>query len=288
MSNLKHIPSTDISQGSLLVIRPLTSNIDRTKSDGPPHRHTFQEIIFLKSGKGQHSIDGQIFQLEANTIYLIGQGQVHYFQKGENLKGYLLRYKENLLPPQLTYYSTDYSLVQMLTNSNALTLSKDDVKTFDANFTELYNEHIALQSNSSSDIEQLILLTILSRIKQKIRTAYEQSMRNASDSKDSLVSRLILLIEDNYKSQHDLPFYLNQLTISNRKLLSITHEKFGETPKQLINKRLMTEATRLLKFTDLSLKEISYELGYTEPAYFSRMFKRKMGISPKMYREQTR
>ncbi|NNE26890.1 MAG: helix-turn-helix domain-containing protein [Saprospiraceae bacterium] len=286
MTAQKHIPSTDIQQDALLVIRPLTPFIDRTVSDGPPHRHTFQEIIFLKSGKGQHFIDGQIFQLEANTIYLIGQGQVHYFQKGEKLKGYLLRYKENLLPPQLTFYSKDYSLVQMLTNSNALSLSKADVRLFDANFTELYNEHLKLNSNSSSDIEQLILLTILSRIKQKIRTAYEQSMRNTSDSNDGIVSRLVLLIEDNYKAHHDLPFYHKKLGISNRKLLSVTQDKVGITPKQLINQRLMTEATRLLKFTDLSLKEISYELGYTEPAYFSRLFKRKMHVSPKAYREK--
>lgn len=48
----------------------------------------------------------------------------------------------------------------------------------------------------------------------------------------------------------------------------------------------MTEAIRLLKYTDLNLKEISFELGYTEPAYFSRLFKIKKGVSPRKYRAE--
>lgn len=276
------IQATDIQQGALLEIRP----IDKSTLDEPPHRHLFQEIIFFISGKGAHSIDGQVFRLTANTIYLIGQGQVHVFQKGENLKGFVLRYKEDLLPPELTIYSTDYSLLQMLTNSNALSLSKEEVKTFKQNFEELLREHTYSMGKKNTDTVQLILLTILSRIKHKIRATYEQNLSKAAEGNDIVNRRFILMIEDHYKSNHDLSFYCQNLGVTKRKLLAITQEKFGQSPKELLNHRLMTEAIRLLKYTDLNLKEISFELGYTEPAYFSRLFKIKKGMSPRKYREE--
>jgi len=279
------IALTDIKQGAMLEIRPLVSAIDKTASDEPPHRHTFQEIIFLESGKGSHSIDEQEFQLEANTIYLIGLGQVHVFQKGENLKGYILRYKEDLLPPELAFYSTDYSLLQMMTSSNALSLTKSEAKIFNHNFEELLDEHMISDTRNKSDLVKLILLTILTRIKSKIRNTYEENISQESEPNDALSQRLILLFEDHYKTEHNLNFYYQKLSTSNRKLLSITQEKFGKTPKELLNKRIITEAIRLLKFTDLTLKEISFELGYSEPAYFSRLFKRKIGMSPKVFRK---
>jgi len=286
MRSKSKILSTDLEQGAMLEIRPLVSRIDNTISTEPPHRHTFQEIIFLQSGKGFHSIDGQTFKLMPNTIYLIGRGQIHIFQKGENLKGFILRYKEDLLPPELTFYSTDYSLLQMLTNSNALPLSKHEVKTFKINFVELHQEQLQSPSQKKSDVILLILLTILSRIKYKIRNTYENSISEDSESNTALSQRLILLIEDNYKTQHDLEFYYNNLETNNRKLLSISQEKFGQSPKELLNQRLITEAVRLLKFTDMNLKEISFELGYSNPAYFSRVFKRKLQVSPKYYRQR--
>ena len=288
MKSKKNIPLTDIRQGAMMEIRPLLPTIDRTKDNETPHRHVFQEIIYVQSGKGYHSIDGQVFRLQANTIYLIRQGQVHLFQKGENLKGYLLRYKEDLLPPKLTFYSKDYSLLQMLTNSNALSLSKTEATIFSNNFEELLLENSLAQNSpngQNADIIQLVLLTILSRIKLKIRNSYEQDITNELNSDKAFAQRLILLIEDHYKEEHDLPFYYKKLGLNNRKLLAITQTQLGKTPKQLINQRIITEATRLLKFTDLNLKEISFELGYDEPAYFSRIFKNKIGVSPRAYRK---
>lgn len=284
MDAKSQIVLTDIKKGGMLEIRPLVPLIDKTLSKEPAHRHTFQEIIFLKSGKGFHSIDGQVFRLEANCIYLIGQGQVHVFQKGENLKGFILRYKEDLLPPALTVYSTDYSLLQMFSNSNVLFLSKSEAKTFNKNFEELLNEHLLSTEEKNADIVQLILLTILSRIKRKIRTSYEQHITKESESHDALCERYLLLIEDHYKSQHNLDFYCKALATTKRRLLFDTQEKFGKTPKELLNQRLTTEALRFLKFTDLTIKEISFELGYNEPAYFSRFFKRKMKLSPRSFR----
>ena len=283
VTSRSNILSTDIDNGGMMEIRELVQHIEPNQVAEPPHRHTFQEIIFLQSGKGYHSIDGKIFKLVANTIYLIGQGQIHIFHEGTNLKGYILRYKEDMIPAEMSKYAVDYSLLQMLTNSNALHMTKSEAKIIWHNLEELHFEHDNITAQSNTDTLQFILLTILSRIKTKIRAAFEQNLHDM-EGPDTILHRYILLIEDNFKSAHELDFYYEALGINKRKLLNITQEKVGKSPKEMLNSRLMTEAVRLIKYSDLSFKEICFELGYSEPAYFSRLFKTKMGKSPRSFR----
>ncbi len=276
---------TDIDNGGMMEIRELVQHIKPNQVSEPPHRHTFQEIIFLQSGKGYHSIDGKIFKLVANTIYLIGQGQVHIFHEGTNLKGYILRYKEDMIPAEMSKYAVDYTLLQMLTNSNALHMTKSEASVIWHNLEELHQEHLGITAQRNTDTLQFILLTILSRIKTKIRATFEQNLHE-TEGPDTILHRYILLIEDHFKTAHDLEFYYGSLGINKRKLLNITREKVGKTPKEMLNNRLLTEAVRLIKYSDLSFKEICFELGYSEPAYFSRLFKTKMGKSPRLFRQE--
>lgn len=60
----------------------------------------------------------------------------------------------------------------------------------------------------------------------------------------------------------------------------------GKNASDLIISRIMLEAKRLIAYTELSNKEIAFKLNYEDPSYFSRMFRKKMGVSPSAFREQ--
>src|SRR5688572_25842296 len=64
----------------------------------PPHRHNYQELLVVQSGHGTHQIDGQSFVLAAQSVSLIGKGQVHYLEQATELRGYLLRFGDEFLP----------------------------------------------------------------------------------------------------------------------------------------------------------------------------------------------
>lgn len=282
----KRILSSDLLDRDDFEIRHVTPQINRKLLDEKPHRHPFHEIIYLKSGEGRHTIDGEVFTLEADTIYVIGEGQIHEFLEGINLKGYLLRYKLSVLPPALTMYATDYSILQVISASNSLHLSPQEAQAFDLCFEQLLQESSRHnRSDKSNHIFHFILLTLLSRINLKIRSL-SNHLRDHYDSIDHNYKKLILLIEEHYKERHELPFYAKQLRMTTRQLSQLTESETGETAKQLVNKRLMIEARRLLTFTNMSFKEIAFDLGYKEPAYFSRLFKRKTGQSPKVFRQE--
>ncbi len=58
-------------------------------------------------------------------------------------------------------------------------------------------------------------------------------------------------------------------------------------PKEMIHERLLQEARRLLQFSAIPVSEISYQLGFADPAYFSRFFTKRCGTSPSQYRHRT-
>lgn len=282
---MKKIHSTDYLNEGLIEIRPVSPFIDRSLLDEKPHRHPFQEILFIQSGKGKHTIDGEVFRLNANTIYVIGEGQIHEFLEGSHLKGFLLRYKDTFLPSELTKFTSNYALFQTISDSNAIKLSKAEAETFSSNFQQMVEEFRDGQSIESNQIFHFLLLTLLSRIDKKIRETSMNSIRGTSSDINLIYQQFMILIEDNYKEQHGINFYATKLNVNPRRLAQITTQLAGKTPKQLINRRIIREAQRLLKFTNLNFKEICYELGFKEPAYFSRIFKLKTGTSPKTFRQ---
>ena len=93
-------------------------------------------------------------------------------------------------------------------------------------------------------------------------------------------------VERYYKKEHSTSFYAKQLHITADHLNRTVKAKIGKTAKEYIQSRIITEAKRLLYFTELSTKEIGYELGFNEPANFSAFFKNQTQISPSNFKNQ--
>ncbi len=96
----------------------------------------------------------------------------------------------------------------------------------------------------------------------------------------TLAQRFQALVETNYRERRPLAFYAAQLVCTVRTLSRQTDEAFGMSPLHLINRRLLLEARRLLRFTNASCSEVAGDLGFEDPAYFSRVYRRMIGRSP--------
>jgi len=71
-------------------------------------------------------------------------------------------------------------------------------------------------------------------------------------------------------------------------LIRLFRREFGTSPVQYINKKKVERAQLLLYTTDLPVKEVAYELGFSDHSYFIRMFRKQAGLTPQEYREQMR
>ena len=92
-------------------------------------------------------------------------------------------------------------------------------------------------------------------------------------------------IEQFYKIKHLPKDYATLLNMTPNALAKITKEYFNKTLSELISERIIIEAKRELHLTPKTIKEISFELGYEDPFYFSRVFKKNTNISPNKYRK---
>jgi AraC family transcriptional activator of pobA len=101
-----------------------------------------------------------------------------------------------------------------------------------------------------------------------------------------LLGQLEQLVELNYKHHYAVPFYANLLGLTAGYLNKICLVYFSCTVHELLQQRLLKESQKLLIGSMMSAKTIAYALGFEDPAYFCRWFKKISGLSPKQYRKQ--
>lgn len=97
--------------------------------------------------------------------------------------------------------------------------------------------------------------------------------------------RLLEAVEESYRSNHRVDRLARRLNLSPAHLHRLTAKDFGTSPKRLITERVMIEAKRLLDHSEKSSAQIACDLGFSDPAYFSRAFSRWAGHSPGAYRQ---
>jgi AraC family transcriptional activator of pobA len=101
-----------------------------------------------------------------------------------------------------------------------------------------------------------------------------------------LVARFRALIEERYRSHAGVDDYARACRVSPKRLRAACQRIAGAAPARLIQSRLMLEARRLLLYSDMTIAETAYYLGFDDPAYFSRLFAREAGVSPRAFRRE--
>ncbi|WP_169304469.1 helix-turn-helix domain-containing protein [Pedobacter frigoris] len=95
-------------------------------------------------------------------------------------------------------------------------------------------------------------------------------------------------IEKNFRREKHWDFYLEDIGCTVCRLNNLTRRYLGKTVYEMIQNRLLSEAIHLLENTMLTIREITFELGMQDPPYFSRCFKKKIGIAPRVWRAHVR
>lgn len=134
-----------------------------------------------------------------------------------------------------------------------------------------------------------MLRTLLKRLIINVtRIAKKQTESYAlfTDEKMDIVRMFNLLVESNFKKEHEVQFYAAALSKSPKTLANLFAIFHYPAPSRLIRQRILLEAKRYLHYTDKSAKEIAYILGFESPAHFSRFFKQYSGASISVFRNK--
>ncbi len=107
---------------------------------------------------------------------------------------------------------------------------------------------------------------------------------NTNNSTYLIFQRFNLELEKYFKTYHDVSSYAERLNISHRKLSDVLRLFVGKSTLEVIQERIITEAKRSLMYSGQSIQEIAFELGFEDPFYFSKVFKKVTGQAPKAFR----
>lgn len=136
-------------------------------------------------------------------------------------------------------------------------------------------------------IQHEMLLVLLKRliifITRLARSEY-MPVKKVKDERFHVIRKFNLLVEANFRAEHSVSFYAQQLYKSPKTLSNLFAIYNHKTPSQVIQERILIEAKRLLCYTDKPVKEIGYELGFEDLAYFSNFFKKHTTTSPVDFR----
>lgn len=156
-------------------------------------------------------------------------------------------------------------------------LSEEETQRFDS-LLSVFKEEFELHDNIQGEMLRMLLKRLIIKLTRLAKAQFLDG--SLSEPELDIVRQFNLLVESNFKKLRQVQDYAALLHKS-PKTLSNLFSKYGEkSPSQIIQERVALEGKRMLLFTDASASEIAYELGFEEPAHFSRFFKKIVGQSP--------
>lgn len=236
-----------------------------------PHRHDFYHFLFVEKGGGWHEIDFEKFAVKSGQLFLMRPGQVHAWNLNPRTTGYVLEFTRESLGK-----GERESLLYIADAAPKMLASGEPGR-----FAELLRIMLAEFDEKKPAYRPVLENTLASFL---LMVAREAKPTAASPSAQSLTDKFKLLVEKNFSSLHKVDDYARLLGLSSKALTTKVSQAFGRSAGAVIQDRRLAEAKRLLAYTDSTVAEIGYELGYEDPNYFTRFFRKHAGISPLKFR----
>ncbi|MCW3465898.1 helix-turn-helix domain-containing protein [Chitinophaga nivalis] len=250
-----------------------------------PHRRTFYQVIFFREGYGTQWVDFQEYTFNGPTLILLSPNQVHQMDINTDARGHILMLPERFFALDSGPESA-FVLKDVFDNTDRipfLQFGHAAATALDASIRQIQR---SFQADGS--MRKLILLSYVKIFllqAYQLRETLSTISETGSHTGRQQFRQFKILIEQHYRTLHLPHDYAAQLHISLKQLNLLTRKYAFSSAGDLIKQRILLEAQRYLYHGVLTVKEISHQLGFEDPAYFNRFFKREMKIPPYQFRK---
>ncbi len=248
-----------------------------------PHTHSFYQIIWFKNGNCKHSIDFRDYNFEKNTLVFVAKNQVHFFQPNVEHKGFLVHFNESFILTNetdinffLTYHIFNNTEKPYYQIPNHL---KNQITQY---FNQIEDELNSISEFGSTAILSNLLKSLLLVIEREKRKELDEI---PSHNQNVTYLKFRNLLENNFKKGWTVSEYASELNVSTKTLNALLKTENRKTTSQTIHERVILEAKRQLTHTNSYINEIAYDLGFKDPYYFIKHFKKHVKCSPSEFRK---
>ena len=249
------------------------------------HRHDFHEVFWL-NGRGRFFCDFREYAIESPTLIFVSPGQVHSWSPGPTLTGPMAGFTQAFYdgaepPPSALlrlpfWFSTEAPPILAIPPKEAVKL--------DSLWSDLASEAAAGEEGRDEMLRAQFRLLLMTAARIYRRTLLDTPV--AARRTQAIVHQFRTALEAHFSKVRSVAAYARMLKITSGHLSESVLHHTGRTAGELIRDRLLLEAQRLLVHSSLNVAEIALSLQFDDPSYFSRFFRRSMGISPGEFRDQ--
>ena len=249
-----------------------------------PHRHRdLHQVLLLQRGRVEARLDARTILLRSPAAILVPPGTVHSFRFQPETVGIVISFASTLAS-ELCSASPDLS--PQLERCAAILLDRAALRQTDV---RALAGMLLREFGRCAPGRRLALRGALGALLanlQRLLPEVSQTVASVSSRDRELVARFREQVEQRFRQHHGLTAYAAWLQASASRLRRACLAVTGQSPVDLVHLRLLLEAERQLRYTSMSVTQVAYYLGFEDPAYFSRFFARRMGMSPRAFRQR--
>ncbi len=248
-----------------------------------PEQVDAYSIYWIKEGKGTYNIDFESYSFDGNVLFFLSPGQVFAVDSEKIKEAYKITFIRDFYCIQThdKEVSCNGVLFNNIYETPFVKPTETDINKLEfiinSLIEEFKNKETAQYDMLQAYLKQFIVLSV--RIKK-------EDFQLKEDPQTKLLKDFSLLVELNFKKEHSVTYYAERLGLSPKSITKHFHKNGIASPSDQIKNRLLLEAKRQLVYTDDSVKQIAYDLGFNDPAYFTRFFTKLTQKSPLQFKKE--
>ncbi|WP_027420673.1 helix-turn-helix domain-containing protein [Crocinitomix catalasitica] len=247
-------------------------------------RKNYYSLILLNSSNYTLNVDVSSYELEGNQMICLSPYQPFMITSEESCSGWLLNFHPDFFCTYRHQNEVETEGV-LFNNFHGLPHFKISKEVLFFNLIDQISKEMDRDSIAQHEVLVAFLKVFLIEALRQKKEFDANIVPRISDGQSEILQNLVDAIEKKYSELHSPSEYADILCVSPKTLAGVVKKYLNQTPSILISNRIIIEAKRELYLTSKPLKQIAANLGYDDEFYFSRFFKKKVGVSPDVYRK---